>query len=302
MAINTGSIQQLLRPGLAEVFGDYPMYPGQWSEIFETATSDKQAEVEVEMKFLGLAAIKAEGAATEYDNMGQAYIFTYVHRYVSIGFIITRQAIKDNQYKDRFPQQSKALKNSMLQTKEVLGASVLNNGFSSSFLGGDGVALFSTAHPLVVGGTYSNTFSTQTDLNETSLQDAIVTVQRFKDQAGLRVMVQPKKLVVPPPLQWTANRLLNSQFRTGTANNDISAIYNIDAVPEGYRVNQFLTDDSAWFLKTNADNGLKYYTREALETDVYTDFDTQSLKALAIERYSFGWSNPRGMFGSSGAV
>lgn len=301
MAINTGSIQQLLRPGLAEVFGDYPMYPGQWTEIFERATSDKAVEVEVEMKFLGLAAIKAEGAATEYDNMGQRFIYTYVHRYVSIGFIITRQAIKDNLYKDRFPQQAKALKNSMLQTKEVLGASVLNNAFSSSFLGGDGVALCSTAHP-IDGATVANTPTVQADLNETSLQDGIVTIQRFKDVAGLRVMVQPKKLIVPPPLQWTANRLLNSQFRTGTANNDISAIYNADAVPEGYRVNQFLTDDSAWFIKTNAENGLKYYEREALETDVYTDFDTQNLKNLALERYSFGWSNWRAVYGSSGTL
>lgn len=301
MAINTGSIQQLLRPGLAEVFGDYPMYPGQWTEIFERATSDKAVEVEVEMKFLGLAAIKAEGASTEYDNMGQRFVYTYVHRYVSIGFIITRQAIKDNLYKDRFPQQAKALKNSMMQTKEVLGASVLNNGFSASFLGGDGVALFSTAHP-TDGGNVANTPTVQADLNETSLQDAIVAIQRFKDVAGLRVMVQPQKLIVPAPLQWTANRLLNSQFRTGTANNDISALYNADSVPQGFRVNQFLTDDSAWFLKTNAENGLKYYEREALETDSYVDFDSSNIKNLALERYSFGWSNWRAMYGSSGTL
>lgn len=300
MAINTTAIRDLLRPGLAAVFGDYPMYPGQWSEIFEKHTSDKAVEIEVEVKLLGLAQIKAEGASTAYGEMGQRYVTNYVNRYTSIGFIITRQAIKDNLYQSSFPLQAKALRQSMEQTKEVLGASVLNNGFSANFPIGDGQPLFSTSHP-IDNGVVANTFSVQADLNETSLQDAIVGVQRFKDAAGLRIMTKPTKLIVPAELQWTATRLLESQFRTATANNDINAIYNNSAVPQGYRVNMFLTDTNSWFLLTDAPNAFKYYEREALETDVYTDFDTDNLKAKAIERYSFGCSNFRGGWGSQGA-
>lgn len=300
MTINTTAIRSLLRPGLAAIFGDYTMYPSQWTEIFEKHTSDKAYEIEVEIKMLGLAAIKAEGAPTTYDNMGQRFITNYVHRYVSIGFIITRQAIKDNLYQAKFPMQGKALKDSMLQTKEVLGASVLNNGFDSNFPIGDGQPLFSTAHP-IDNGTVANTFSVQADLNETSLQDAIVGVQRFKDAAGKRVMIKQQKLIVPTPLQWQAERLLKSEFRTATANNDVNAIYTTGAVPKGYRVNQFLTDDDAWFLLTDCPNGFKHYEREALETDVYTDFDTDNLKAKALERYSFGCTDFRAAWGSSGA-
>ena len=301
MTINTGAIQSLLRPGLAAVFGDYAMYPSQWTEIFEKHTSDKAVEIDVETKLLGLAAIRQEGAGTEFQDMGQRIITSYVHKYTSIGFIITRQAMKDNLYQSRFPQQAKALKNSMAQTKEVLGASILNNGFSANFPIGDGVALFSTAHPIDTG-TYSNTFTTQADLNETSLQEAIVQIQQFRDQAGLIVMTKPEKLIVPPQLQWQADRLLKSQFRTGTANNDISAIYNTNAVPQGYRVNQFLTDTNAWFLLTSSDNGFKYYEREALETSVFTDFSSDNLMAKAVERFSFGVSNARAGFGSSGTT
>lgn len=300
MAINTTAIRDLLRPGLAAVFGDYPMYPGQWSEIFEKHSSDKAVEIEVEVKLLGLAQIKAEGASTAYGEMGQRYVTNYVNRYTSIGFIITRQAIKDNLYQSSFPLQAKALRQSMEQTKEVLGASVLNNGFSSNFPIGDGQPLFSTQHP-IENGVVANTFSIQADLNETSLQDAIVGVQRFRDAAGLRIMTKPTKLIVPAELQWTATRLLQSQFRVDTANNDINAIYNNSAVPQGHRVNMFLTDTNSWFLLTDAPNGFKHYEREALETDVYTDFDTDNLKAKAIERYSFGCSNFRAGWGSQGA-
>jgi phage major head subunit gpT-like protein len=301
MTINTSSIQQLLRPGLAEVFGDYPMYPAEYTEIFTTQTSDKAVEIEVEMKLLGLASIKGEGAPTQFQDMGQRVISTYYHRYTSVGFIITRQAMKDNLYESQFPLQAQSLRNSMLQSKEVNGASVLNNGFSSSYPGGDGQPLFSTAHPIDTG-TFANTPSVQVDLNESSLQDAIVTISQFRDQAGLITMTKPTKLIVPPQLQFTADRILHSQFRTGTANNDINAIYNIGAVPQGYRVNHFLTDTNGWFLMTDAPNGLKHYVREALETDVFTDFTSDNLLAKAIERYSFGWSNPRGSFGSSGAT
>ena len=254
----------------------------------------------MEVKLLGLAQIKAEGASTAYQDMGQRFVTNYVNRYTSIGFIITRQAIKDNLYQSSFPLQAKALRQSMAQTKEVLGASVMNNGFSSNFPIGDGQPFFSTAHP-IDNGTVANTFTVQADLNETSLQDAIVGTQRYRDAAGLRIMTKPTKLIVPAELQWTATRLLESQFRTSTANNDINAIYNNSAVPQGYRVNMFLTDTNSWFLLSDAPNGLKYYEREALETDVYTDFDTDNLKAKAIERYSFGVSNFRAAWGSQGA-
>lgn len=301
MAINTTAIQSLLRPGLAAVFGDYPQYPAQWTEIYEKNTSDKAVEIEVEVKLLGLASIKAEGASIAFDTMGQRYITNYVHRYAAIGFIITRQALKDNLYQSRFPMQAKALKNSLAQTKETLGAAVLNNGFDTNFPIGDGKPVFSTTHP-IDGGTVANTFTVQADLNETSLQDAVVAIQRYRDAANLRVMTKPTKMVVPAELQWTAERLLKSQFRTDTANNDISAVYSLSSVPQGFRVNMFLTDTNAWFLMTDAPNGFKYYEREALETDVQVDFDTQNLKAMAIERYSFGVSNFRAGFGSSGAT
>ena len=301
MTINTSQIQQLLRPGLAEVFGDYPMYPAEYTEFFETKSSDKAVEIEVEMKLLGLASTKAEGAATQFQDMGQRVISTYYHRYTSVGFIITRQAMKDNLYESQFPQQAQSLRASMMQSKEVNGAAVLNNGFNAAFPGGDGVALFSTAHPIDTG-TFANTPAVQTDLNEASLQDAITAISQLRDQAGLITMTKPVKLIVPPQLQFTADRLLHSQFRTSTANNDINAIYNIGAVPGGYKVNHFLTDVNAWFLCTDAPNGLKHYVREKLETDVFTDFTTSNLLAKAIERYSFGWSNSRGMYASSGAT
>jgi hypothetical protein len=301
MTINTAQIQNLLRPGLAAVFGSDPMYPAQWPEIFEEHQSDKQVELDVEMKMMGLGGIRAEGAPTEFQDMGQRYVTQYINRYISAGFVITRAAIKDNLYKAEFPKQAQSLKNSLDQTTEVLGASILNNGFSSSFPGGDGVSLFSTSHP-IDNGLVANTFSTQADLNETSLEQALSGVQAFQDVAGLRVSVQAQKMIVGRDLQWTANRILNSQFRTGTSNNDISAVYNANAVPQGYRVNQFLTDTNAWYVLTNAQQGLKYFNREPYETSMFTDFSTDNLMAKAIKRFSFGWSNFRAAWGSSGST
>lgn len=302
MAINTSAIANLLRPGLADVFGDYPMYPSQWTEIFDRHTSIMQQEIEVETRLLGMAEIRAEGASTAFDNaMGQRWITTYLHKYVSLGFIVTRQAMKDNLYKNKFDMQARALKRSMLQTKEILGAAVLNNGFSTSYPGGDGQPLYSTSHP-IDGATYHNTFTTQADLNETALNDANVIIQQFKDQAGLIVMTKPKKLIVPPQLAWTADRLLGSKYRTETANNDINPIASTQMIPEGYRVNQFLTDTNGWFIKTDADSGFKYYEREKVEIDMFTEFDNDNLKVKALERYSFGWSNPRISFGSQGVT
>ena len=300
MTINTGAIANLLRPGLAAVFGNYPMYPSQWSDIFDVYDSDKAVEIEVEMKMLGLAQIRAEGAATAMDNMGQRIVTNYNHKYLALGFIITRQAIMDNLYKTRFPMMAKALRDSLGQSKEILGASVLNNGFLTTFPIGDGQPLFSLVHP-IDGATVANTPAVQADLSEAALEAAIVGVQQFKNQAGLIVQTKPKKLIVSPSDQFTAERLLASAFRTATANNDINAIYNVSAVPEGYRVNQFLTDSDAWFLLTDAPDGFKHYIREAVETDVYTDWSTDNIQAKAVERYSFGVSNFRAAYGSSGA-
>ena len=299
MAINTTSIANLLRPGLSAVFGDYPLYPSQWSDIFETYESDKAQEIEVEMKMLGLAQIRPEGSPTAVDTMGQRIITTYVHRYVALSFNITRQAIKDNLYKTKFPLMVRALKKSMAQTKEILGASVLNNGFSTNYPIGDGQSLYSTAHP-IDGATVANTPSVQADLNEASLESAIIAIQQFKDQAGLIVQTKPEKIIVPPQGQFVAERLLASAFRTNTSNNDISAIYNVSAVPQGYRVNQYLTLPNSWYVITDAPDGFKHFVREAIETDVYTDFSTDNLLAKAVERYSFGVSNFRATYGSNG--
>lgn len=299
MAINTTAIANLLRPGLAAVFGDYPAYPSQWSEIFDVYESDKAVEIEVEMKMLGLAQVRPEGSPTAVDTMGQRITTSYVHKYVALSFNITRQALKDNLYKTKFPLMVRALKKSMAQTKEILGASILNNGFSASFPIGDGQPLFSTAHP-IDGSTVANAASVAADLNEASLESAIITIQQFKDQAGLIVQTKPQKMIVPPQGQFVAERLLASAFRTNTANNDISAVYNVSAVPDGYRVNQFLTTPNSWFVLTDSPDGFKHYIRESIETDVYADFSTDNLLAKALERYSFGVSNFRAAYGSPG--
>jgi|SRR5215813_79689 len=299
MAINTTAIANLLRPGLAAVFGDYPMYPAEWRDAFEVYESDKQTEVEVEMRMTGLGQIRPEGSPTAVDTMGQRIITQYTHKYVGLSFNITRQALMDNLYKTKFPLMVKSLKKSMAQTKEILGASVFNNGFNTNFPIGDGQPFFSPNHP-IDGGVYSNTPAVPADLNEASLESSIISIQLFKDQAGLIVMTNPLKLLVPPQGQFVAERLLGSQFRTNTNNNDISAVYNLTSIPQGYRVNHFLTTPNSWFVLTDAPDGLKHYVREGIETDVYTDFSTDNLMAKAIERYSFGVSNARSAYGSPG--
>lgn len=303
MAINTTAIANLLRPGVAAIFGSYMMYPSMWSDVFETYESDKAQEVEVEMKMLGLAQIRPEGSPTAQGTMAQEIVTTYIHQYVALSFSITRQAIKDNLYRTKFPMMVKSLKNSMAQTKEILGASILNNGFSTAQLGGDGVPLFSALHPIAGGpGTYANRLTTAADLSEASLESAIIGIQQFRDQAGLIVKTVPKKMIVPPQNQFVAERLLGSSFRTNTANNDISATYSLSSIPDGYRVNQFLTSPTFWMILTDAQDGFKHYIREAVETDVYTDFSTDNLLCKAVERYSFFWSNPRAGFASGSGL
>lgn len=298
MATNTTAIVNLLRPGLKDVFGELPGYRPEWPEIFETGTSDKAVEYEVEMKFLGLGQIRPEGAGTAMDSMGQRIVTSYVNRYVALQFQITAQAIADNLYKDRFPMMVKSLKKSMAITKEILGASVLNNGFNTSFPIGDGQPLFSTLHP-IDNGFVANTPTIQADLNEASLEAALITISQFKDQAGLISMVLPEKLIVPPQGDFVASRLLNSQFRVGTPNNDISAINYGSRIPKGYVVNHFLTLPNSWYLTTNCE-GLKHYVREKIRTDMYSDFSTENIMAKAVERYSFGCSNFRSIYGSNG--
>lgn len=300
MAIITlQSIQQLLRPGLASVFGDYLTYPDQWKEIFTQHISDKAVEYEVEMRLLPMAQFKADGGPVIYGDMAQQFTTQYYHRNFGIGFQITANTIRDNLYKDEWPRATESGKDSMRQAKNIEGAAVLNNGFSTNFPVSDGQPLFATAHP-VQGNTVPNTFAVPTQLNETSLQDALIGIQKFLNASGLRIALQSEKLVVPPELQFTANVLLESKFRTSTANNDISAIYNLSSVPMGYRVNQFLSNPNAWFLLTNETNGFKYYERDPLTIDMFTDTTTRNLNVTFVERYSFGCSNWRAAYGSQG--
>mgnify|MGYP003454870268 CR=1 FL=1 len=299
MAISRSDIRSLLEPNLRAVFGMAPMYPAQWSEIFDVYASEKAVETEVEMKFTGLAQMRPEGSPTAMDSMGQRIITSYYSRTFSLGFVITRSAIKDDLYKTRFPMMAKALKHSLEQTKEIVGANVINNGFNAAYPLGDGRPLFAVDHP-IDNGVVANTPAVAVDLSEASLEAAIIAIQQFKDQAGLTVMTQAKKLVVPSSNQFTADRLLNSVYRTGTANNDINALYNTKAIPGGYRVNQFFTLPNSWMILTDAPDGCKHYVREKPEVDVSTDWSTDNLQAKAVERYSFGVSNFRAVYGSQG--
>lgn len=298
MATNITQIRNLLVPGVKAVFGDYMAYPDQWREIYSIHDSDKAQEIEIEMRTLGLAQLRAEGAPTAMDTgYGQRNVITYYHRYVSLGFAITRQAIKDDLYKSKTPSMITMLKKSMSDTKNILGSSVLNLGFTS-YLTADGVPLFSANHT-IDGGTYSNTGAAAT-LSVAALETATISIMRFRDQAGKLCSTKAEKLIVPPELSYLASRVLNSQFYPGTANNDVNAINYMDAIPKGYRVNQYLTSPTAWFLLTNAPEGFKHYIREAIEVDMDTDFLTDSLLCKAVERYSFGVSNPRAGFGNQG--
>jgi hypothetical protein len=299
LPINTASIPSLLRPGLATVFADYNVWPEQWMEIFSKHKSDKQVEYDVEMQLLPNAFFKPEGTTITYAGMAQGYQTPYKNITVGIGYIITHEAMMDNLYKAQFPMGTRAMRDSLSQFKNIQGANILNNAFSSSYLGADGVALASTAHP-IANGTVANTFTIPTALNETSLENALTGIRLFRALSGLKVMLKPEKLIVPPQLEWTATRLLDSKFRTGTANNDINAIYNNKSIPDGYVINDFLTSPINWFVKTDEANGFKYFEREAVITDVMTDADTNNLKVRAFERYCFNWSNFRCVYAVTG--
>ncbi len=249
----------------------------------------------------GQAPVKGEGAAISYDTAGEAFTARYTHETIALAFAITEEAVEDNLYDKLSARYTRALARSMSNTKQVKAASVLNNAFSSSYAGGDGVSLVNSAHPTAMGGNWSNTLSTQADLNETSLEQALIDISLFIDERGLKVALRGMKLIIPPQLQFTAQRLLKSEQRTGTADNDINAIKSGSYLPDGFAVNHFLTDPDAWFVKTDAPNGMKHFVRSPLKTALEGDFDTGNVRYKARERYSFGWSDPRGIYGSQGA-
>jgi hypothetical protein len=303
MAISRAQLVKELEPGLNALFGlEYARYENQHTEIFATETSDRAFEEEVMLSGFGSAPVKNEGAAVEFDDAVESFTARYTHETIALAFAITEEAIEDNLYDRLAARYTRALARSMANTKQVKAASVLNNAFSAgSFAGGDGVALCATDHPLVSGGTFSNELATPADLSETSLEQSLIDIQAFVDERGLKVALQGRKLIIPKELQFTAERILKSPLRVGTADNDINALKNMGMIPEGYRINNFLTDSYAFFIMTDAPNGLKHFVRAPLRTAIEGDFDTGNTRFKARERYSFGFSDPRGIFGSPGA-
>lgn len=302
MAISRAQMLKELIPGLNALFGlEYKKYAEEHTAIYETESSDRSFEEETKLAGFGAAPVKAEGAAMAYDNAQEAYTSRYVHETIVLGFAITEEAMEDNLYASLGARYTKALARAMAHTKQVKAASILNNGFSGSFPGGDGVALFATNHPLVGGGTNANRPTTGADLNETSLENAVIGIEGWTDERGLLIAARPVKMIVPPQLQFVAKRLLDTPGRVGTADNDINALKDMGAIPQGYTVNHYLTDPNAWFLKTDVPNGLKHFRRVAMKTGTDGDFDTGNMRYKARERYSFGFSDPLGMWASPGA-
>ena len=303
MAISRAQLLKELLPGLNALFGlEYARYGEEHKEIYETETSERSFEEETKLSGFSAAPVKNEGSAIAYDNAQEAWTARYNHETIALGFSLTEEAIEDNLYDSLAARYTKGLARAMSYTKQVKAAAVLNSGFSSAYVGGDGVALFSAAHPLVSGGTNSNTPATQADLNETSLENAVIQIAAWTDERGLLIAAKPKKLVIPPPLMFVATRLLETELRVGTNNNDINAIKNNGSIPDGYCVNHFLTDTNAWFLTTDVPNGMKHFVRTPLSNSMDGDFDTGNVRYKTRERYSFGWSDPLGMYGSSGST
>jgi hypothetical protein len=302
MAISRAQLLKELLPGLNALFGlEYATYGQEHKEIYETETSERSFEEETKLSGFSAAPVKNEGSAIAYDNAQEAWTARYQHETIALGFSLTEEAIEDNLYDSLSARYTKALARAMAYTKQVKAANVLNNGWNASYVGGDNSTLFSTTHALVSGGYNSNTPSTQADLNETSLENAVIQIAGWTDERGLLIAAKPKKLIVPPALQFVATRLLETELRTATTNNDINAIKNNGSIPGGYTVNHFLTDTNAWFLTTDVPNGMKHFVRTAMSTGMDGDFDTGNVRYKARERYSFGWSDPLGVFGSQGA-
>ena len=302
MAISRAQLLKELLPGLNALFGlEYAKYGEEHKEIYETETSERSFEEETKLAGFSAAPVKNEGSAIAYDNAQEAWTARYNHETIAMGFSITEEAVEDNLYDSLSSRYTKALARGMAYTKQVKSAAVLNTGFSASVTYGDGVSLFSTAHPLVSGGTNSNRPATAADLNETSLENAVIQIAAWTDERGLLIAAKPKKLVVPPALMFVATRLLETELRVGTTDNDINALKNNGSIPGGYCVNHYLTDTNAWFLMTDVPNGLKHFIRSPLANSMDGDFDTGNVRYKARERYSFGVSDPLGVFGSPGS-
>ena len=280
---------------------EYARYGEEHKEIFEITSSERAFEEEVKLSGFGTAPVKSDGGVIAYDNAQEAYTSRYTHETIALGFAVTEEAMEDNLYVSVSERYTKALARAFANTKQVKGANVLNNAFNASYTGGDGKRLCATDHPLVTGGSNSNRPTTGADLNETSLEAAIIQIAAWTDERGLLIAAKARKLIVPPALQFVSERLLKSLLRTGTADNDINAMYNMSSVPEGYRVNHYLTDTNGWFLKTDVPNGLKMFERVKLMTSAEGDFETGNMRYKGRERYSVGWSDPLAIFGSPGA-
>jgi hypothetical protein len=302
MAISRAQLLKELLPGLNALFGlEYKRYGEEHKEIYETETSERSFEEETKLSGFSAAPVKNEGQAIRYDNAQEAWTARYNHETIAMGFSITEEAMEDNLYDSLSARYTKALARAMAYSKQVKAAAILNNGFNASVTYGDGQALFSTAHPLTSGGTNSNRPTVAADLNETSLEAAVIQIAGWTDERGLLIAAKPRKLIVPPALMFVATRLLETSLRVATADNDINALKNNGSIPEGYTVNHFLTDTNAWFLTTDVPNGLKHFVRVPLSTSMDQDFDTGNSRYKARERYSFGVSDPLGIYGSPGA-
>jgi hypothetical protein len=302
MAISRAQLLKELLPGLNALFGlEYAKYGEEHKEVYDTETSERSFEEETKLSGFSAAPVKNEGAAIRYDNGQEVWTARYTHETIAQGFSLTEEAIEDNLYDSLSARYTKALARSMAYTKQVKAAAVLNNGFTAGYTGGDGQTLFSASHPLVSGGVNSNVPSTPADLNETSLEAAVIQISLWTDERSLLIAAKPRKLIVPPALQFVATRLLETELRVGTADNDINALKNNGSIPEGYAINHFLTDTNAWFLTTDVPNGMKHFIRAPLQQSMDGDFDTGNVRYKSRERYSFGWSDPLGMYGSQGA-
>jgi hypothetical protein len=299
--ISRAQMLKELLPGLNALFGlEYEKYEDEHKMLYETESSERSFEEEVKLSGFGAAPVKQEGNAMSYDAAQESFTARYNHETIAMGFSITEEAMEDNLYDSLSARYTKALARAMSYTKQVKAAAPFNNGFTS-YQSGDGVVLFSTAHPLVSGGTNSNRPSTAADLNETSLEDAVINIAAYTDERGLLISARPRKLCIPPALQFVATRLLETELRVGTADNDINAIRSNGSIPEGYGINHFFTDPNAWFLTTDIPNGMKHFERVALSTGMDGDFDTGNVRYKARERYSFGVSDPLGVYGSPGS-
>ena len=302
MAISRSQLVKELEPGLNALFGlEYENYENEHAEIYDTETSDRAFEEEVMLSGFGEAPVKTEGAGVAFDNAQEVFTARYTHETIALAFSLTEEAVEDNLYDRLSARYTKALARSMATTKQIKAADVLNNAFGTS-IGGDGVALCSTAHPTLGGANLSNTLATAADLSETSLEQSLIDIAAFTDERGLKIAVQGLKLIIPKELQFTADRILKSTLRVGTADNDVNAIRNMGMIPQGYSVNHYLTDPDAFFIKTDAPNGMKMFQRVGISTGFEGDFETGNVRYKARERYSFGFSDPRGIYGSPGAA